>query len=109
MKVMKDKVINYFKNLNFNAELHSYEARGKPLTSVSKTIGKYVEKVDFDMIAGFVAKKRTRETGIYTTKEQILAEWEAKKNNSCSHNTQDNRQKLNPQYSVSVHLITFLR
>ena len=87
MKVMKDKVINYFKNLNFNAELHSYEARGKPLTSVSKTIGKYVEKVDFDMIAGFVAKKRTRETGIYTTKEQILAEWEAKKNNSCSQGT----------------------
>ena len=25
------------------------------------------------------------------------------KNNSCSHNTQGNRQKLNPQYSVSVH------
>lgn len=87
MKIMQDKIKNYFKDLKFKASTHTYEVEGKPLTSVSKTISKYVEKVDFDMIAGFVAKKRTRETGIYTTKEQILAEWEAKKINSCNQGT----------------------
>ena len=87
MKIMKDKIQEYFKDLQFKADTHTYEVGGKPLTSVSKTIHKYVEKVDFDMIAGFVAKKRTRDTGIYTTKEQILAEWEAKKVNSCNQGT----------------------
>ena len=87
MKEMQNKIKEYFKELQFDAQKHGYEVRGKPLTSVSKTIHKYVEKVDFDKIAGFVAKKRTKETGIYTTKEQILAEWEAKKNNSCAQGT----------------------
>ena len=87
MELMQNKIKEYFKDLKFKADTHTYEVRGNPLTSVSKTIHKYVEEVDFDKIAGFVAKKRTRDTGIYTTKEQILAEWEAKKVNSCNQGT----------------------
>lgn len=81
MKEMQNKIKEYFKELQFDAQAHSYEVRGKPLTSVSKTIHKYVEKVDFDKIAGFVAKKR----GI--TKAEVLAEWEAKKIASCNQGT----------------------
>ena len=81
MKEMQNKIKEYFKELQFDAQAHSYEVRGKPLTSVSKTIHKYVEKVDFDKIAGFVAKKR----GI--TKAEVLAEWNAKRDNSCSQGT----------------------
>lgn len=78
---MRNKIKEYFKELQFDAQKHSYEVRGKPLTSVSKTISKYVEKVDFDKIAGFIAKKR----GI--TKAEVLAEWEAKKIASCQQGT----------------------
>ena len=81
MKEMQNKIKEYFKELQFDAQKHSYEVRGKPLTSVSKTISKFVEKVDFDKIAGFVAKKR----GI--TKAEVLAEWEAKKIASCNQGT----------------------
>ena len=81
MKEMQNKIKEYFKELQFDAQKHSYEVRGKPLTSVSKTISKYVEKVDFDKIAGFIAKKR----GI--TKAEVLAEWEAKKIASCQQGT----------------------
>ena len=81
MKEMQNKIKEYFKELQFDAQKHSYEVRGKPLTSVSKTISKYVEKVDFDKIAGFIAKKR----GI--TKQEVLAEWEAKKIASCQQGT----------------------
>ena len=78
---MQNKIKEYFKELQFDAQKHSYEVRGKPLTSVSKTISKFVEKVDFDKIAGFIAKKR----GI--TKAEVLAEWEAKKIASCNQGT----------------------
>lgn len=81
MKEMQNKIKEYFKELQFDAQKHSYEVRGKPLTSVSKTIHKYVEKVDFDKIAGFIAKKR----GI--TKVEVLAEWNAKKIASCQQGT----------------------
>lgn len=78
---MQNKIKEYFKELQFDAQKHSYEVRGKSLTSVSKTINKFVEKVDFDKIAGFIAKKR----GI--TKEEVLAEWNAKKIASCQQGT----------------------
>ena len=81
MKEMQNKIKEYFKELQFDAQKHSYEVKGKSLTSVSKTIHKYVEKVDFDKIAGFIAKKR----GI--TKQEVLAEWNAKKIASCSQGT----------------------
>ena len=81
MKEMQNKIKEYFKELQFDAQAHSYEVRGKSLTSVSKFIHKYVENVDFDKIAGFIARKR----GV--TKEEVLGEWEAKKNFSCVQGT----------------------
>ena len=87
MDKIKKEIKTFFTGLEFNEEQHTYNVKSRYLTSVSKTISKYVEHVDFDMIAGFVAKKRTKETGIYTTKAMILAEWEAKKNNSCTQGT----------------------
>ena len=78
---MQNKIKEYFKELQFDAQKHSYEVRGKPLTSVSKTISKYVEKVDFDKIAGFIAKR----DGI--TKAEVLAMWAAKRDNSCLQGT----------------------
>lgn len=81
MEQTKNKIQDYFKELQFKSEEHTYEVNGKSLTSVSKTINRYVEKVDFNMIAGFVAKKR----GI--TKEEVLAEWNAKRDISCSQGT----------------------
>ena len=78
---MQNKIKEYFKELQFDAQKHSYEVRGKPLTSVSKTIHKYVEKVDFDKIAGFIAKR----DGI--PKSEVLAMWAAKRDNSCSQGT----------------------
>ena len=81
MKEMQNKIKEYFKELQFDAQKHSYEVRGKPLTSVSKTISKYVEKVDFDKIAGFIAKR----DGI--PKSEVLAMWAAKRDNSCSQGT----------------------
>ena len=78
---MQNKIKEYFKELQFDAQKHSYEVRGKPLTSVSKTISKYVEKVDFDKIAGFIAKR----DGI--PKSEVLAMWAAKRDNSCSQGT----------------------
>jgi len=81
MEPMQNKIKEYFKDLKFQAESHTYEVKGKPLTSVSKTINKFVEKVDFDKIAGFIAKKR----GI--SKAEVLAEWDAKKNMACNQGT----------------------
>ena len=84
---MRSVVLQYFSDLVFNEQEHKYTVNKKNLKSVSVTIKKYVEYTDFDKIAGFVAKKRTKETGRYTTKAMILAEWEAKKNNSCTQGT----------------------
>ena len=81
MEKMQNKIKEYFKELQFDAQNHSYEVRGKSLTSVSKTIHKYVEEVDFDKIAGFIAKKR----GV--TKQEVLDEWETKKVTSCNLGT----------------------
>ena len=81
MEELKNKIKKYFRELQFDSQAHSYEVRGKSLTSVSKTISKYVEKVDFDKIAGFIAKR----DGI--TKAEVLAMWAAKRDNSCSQGT----------------------
>lgn len=78
----KSAVISYFEKLEFNEEEHRYNVGVIPLTSVSATIKKYVEYVDFDMIAGFVAKKR----GV--DKQVVLDEWEEGKNYSCDLGTE---------------------
>ena len=78
---LKDKVKKYFTGLEFDAGSHTYNCRGRALSSVSSVVKRFSEPFDADKIAGFVARKR----GI--TKEEVLAEWEAKKNNSCTQGT----------------------
>lgn len=77
MQENKTKILEYFKELEFVAHEHKYQLGGRVLNSVSSVIKKYTAPFDADKIAGFVAKKR----GI--TKEEVLAEWEAKKNAAC--------------------------
>ena len=74
----KRHVLDFFGDLEFDAQSHTYKAKGNTLKSVSSTISKYVEPFDADRIAGYVAKSR----GI--TKEEVLQEWEDKKNEACN-------------------------
>ena len=76
-----NKVKKYFEGLEFNPDTHTYNSRGRALSSVSSVVKRFSEPFDADKIAGFVARKR----GI--TKEEVLAEWEAKKNFSCDQGT----------------------
>jgi len=77
MQDNKTKILDYFKELEFVAEEHKYQLGGRVLNSVSSVIKRYTAPFDADKIAGFVAAKR----GI--TKEEVLAEWEAKKIAAC--------------------------
>lgn len=87
MDELKNKVKNYFQGLDFHPETHTYRVAGRPLGSVSSLIKNYVEPFDADRIAGFVAIKRSREEGRVVTKEEILQEWEDKKNAACAKGT----------------------
>jgi hypothetical protein len=84
---MKIHVRSFFANLDFNAEEHLYKYDGKSLISVSGVIKKFTEPFDADKIAGFVAKKRSREEGRKVTKAEILQEWEDMKNHACDQGT----------------------
>lgn len=75
---LKVKVEKYFEGLEFDARTHTYNSRGRALSSVSSVVKRFSEPFDADKIAGFVARKR----GI--SKEEVLAEWEAKKNAACN-------------------------
>lgn len=77
-----NKVKKYFEGLEFNPDTHTYNSRGRALSSVSSVVKRFSEPFDADKIAGFVARKR----GI--TKEEVLAEWEAKKNAACDRGNQ---------------------
>lgn len=78
---IRQHILSFFANLNFNAEKHTYEHGGRAFSSVSSVIKNYTEPFDADKIAIFVAKKR----GI--TKAEVLQEWEDKKNEACNRGT----------------------
>lgn len=84
---MQRVVLDYFSALEFNAEQHKYRVNKNNLTSVSVTLKRFSEPFDADKIAGFVAKKRTREEGRFVSKAEVLAEWENKKNLACERGT----------------------
>lgn len=88
----KQHVTNFFGNLKFDAEEHTYKHNKRYLNSVSSVIKNYVEPFDADRIAGYVAKSR----GV--SKEDILLEWEMKKVKACEkgnrvHNFGENYKK----------------
>lgn len=82
MQQNKEIVQNFFRELEFTAESHQYTIGDRALSSVSSVVKRFTEPFDADRIAGFVARKR----GI--TKEEVLAEWEAKKNAACDRGNQ---------------------
>lgn len=78
---IKDKIKNYFSELNFVEDTHTYDYRGKKLTSVSHIIHRYKNKFDAEKIAPFTAKK----LGLST--EEVLQMWEDNKNRACELGT----------------------
>lgn len=69
---LQERVVDFFKDLKFYEESHTYLLGDKRLKSVSTLISNFVEKQDFDKIAGFVSKRE----GV--SKEEIIAEWRRK-------------------------------
>jgi hypothetical protein len=63
------KIKEFFKDIQFDEKQHRYTYEGKQLTSVSHIVESFIEPVDFDEKAGFVALKEGK------TKEEVLAEW----------------------------------
>ena len=98
MKENKEKIINYFRELEFESGSHKYSHKGKYLNSVSSVIKNFTQSFDADKIAFLVARKRTREEGVLVTKEDVLAEWEAKKNAACDRGNQTHN--FGEQYSL---------
>lgn len=68
---LQKRVKEKFNKLQFHEESHTYQVEGKPHPSVSKLIEGFVDKPDFNKIAGFIAQR----DGL--NKEDILAEWKA--------------------------------
>lgn len=81
MQIEIPNIQNHFKALQFNEEFHQYNVDDVSFTSVSKKIEKYVDKVDFDKIAGRIATIR----GI--SKQNVLDEWEEIKEEACTRGT----------------------
>mgnify|MGYP003602773154 CR=1 FL=1 len=79
----KEKIQEYFRGLEFEASSHQYSHKGQNLNSVSSVIKRYTEPFDADKIAFFVARKRSKDLGYEVSKEEILQEWEDKKNAAC--------------------------
>lgn len=77
----KREVKNFFSKLEFNALQHLYKVDNKAFTSVSNVVNSFVEKVDFNKVAYFVAKKTGKKV------EEILNSWEEIKNVSCELGT----------------------
>jgi len=70
-------VVSFFSDLQFDAEQHIYKHKERQLRSVSSVIKSFVVPFDADRIAGYVAKSRGCD------KEDVLQEWEDKKNAAC--------------------------
>jgi len=70
MKITKE--LSKFNNIKFHDKEHKYFINGKPMTSVTKVIGKFKQPFDTD----YWSVKKAKERGIL--KEEILKEWKYK-------------------------------
>jgi len=65
MLQIRDKVLDFFKDLYFEEEKHKYFVSGTPIkSSVSKILKVFVEAVDFDLIAHFIDKRDKLTSGV---------------------------------------------
>jgi hypothetical protein len=92
---MIDKFSNVFKDIEFNSDSHTYRVKDylDPFISVTTLIDLYCHDFDSDRIATTTAKKRK------VNKQDLLDEWEHKKNASIDkgryvHNFIENRLKI---------------
>lgn len=82
MEQNKAKILEFFKELEFDEGQHLYSINGNQInSSVSKIIKNFVEPFDSYTISKRVAKSK----GV--SQESILAEWEEKKNAACDKGT----------------------
>lgn len=83
MEDKKIKILEFFKDLEFNEKEHKYFVKGKELpTSVSGIIKLYTKPFDRERISLRVATKR----GV--PQEQILQEWDSKQKRACKKGTE---------------------
>lgn len=76
-----NNVKDFFKEINFNEETHTYTKDKKRLTPVSYVLKNFVEEFDSDKMSALVAVKR----GV--SQSVILQEWEDNKNRACELGT----------------------
>ena len=76
-----NNVKDFFKEINFNEETHTYTKDKKRLTPVSYILKNFVEEFDSDKMSALVAVKR----GV--SQSVILQEWEDNKNRACELGT----------------------
>jgi hypothetical protein len=81
IKKLKKEILDFFKDLEFDATKHEYKVNGKSISSVSHFYKKFSEPFDADKMATFVARKR----GI--SKEEVLAEWASKRDMAAEKGT----------------------
>lgn len=81
MNKIKEKILKFFKDLEFNSEKHEYTVGKEVISSVSHFYKRYSEAFDADRIAGYIARSQ----GI--SKEEVLAGWAAKRDMACERGT----------------------
>ena len=84
MKEVEDirkKILLSFKHINFLKNNHTYDVNGKNLKCVSNCLDNYKTPFDSDKIVEAFAKKNKLK------KDDVLKQWEDKKNDSCDLGT----------------------
>lgn len=71
----------FFNKIKFDETTHSYTINGKKLEATSHFIHRYKPHFDSEKMSALVAQKQGR------TQEEVLAEWEKVKNDSCTLGT----------------------
>jgi len=78
---IRRKILLEFKHINFLKDNHTYKVNEKDLTCVSNCLDKYKTPFDSENIATKYAKKNKLK------KEDVLKQWEDKKNTACDLGT----------------------
>lgn len=86
---VKNKIAQHFDHVTFYEEGHRYDVGPDKYynASVSGYISEYKNPFDADMIAIAVARKQSRETGEYVSKDDILRQWEQKRDTAAAEGT----------------------
>ena len=108
MDSLKVKLLNFFSEIKFEEESHTYTLGNKKLPSVSKLIEHFVDKPDFDALCGTKAAK----LGI--PKAELQAQWDettrvALEQGNKTHNYAENIENRNPKAKIEEAVLNFWR